>query len=393
MSVEIKKPSAVRNGSQVRVEAVVLGAGFAGLGTAAMLERRGVPTLVVERAAGVGASWRGRYDSLRLASPRSISTLAGYRMPRRYGRYPSRRKLIEYLEDYAERMGLRLRFDSAVEGIERTREGWRVETSTGAIESRFLVVALGYDNNPHLPDWPGQEGFMGELLHAAQYRNPTPYRGRDVLVVSAGHSGTEIAMDMLRGGAARVRIAMRTPPNIFPREWHGIPVTAVLLERLPSRLADAIGRLAQRAIYGDLSEYGLPLPPTGFASNLRTRRVSPVVESGFVEAVKKGELELVAAVEGFVGADVVLADGSAVQPQVVIAATGYRRGLEALVGDLGVLDGDGVPIVDNRVPRSKVAPGLYFVGYQFLLSTQLGLMRIHSRRVANAIAAERRRST
>src|SRR4051812_28265305 len=105
---------------------VVLGGGFAGLGTAAMLERRGVSTLVLERSPRVGESWRGRYDSLRLNTVRWMSTLSGHRMPRRYGRWPLRDQLAEYLEDYAREMRLRIRFDTDAKRVERRDGGWAV---------------------------------------------------------------------------------------------------------------------------------------------------------------------------------------------------------------------------------------------------------------------------
>src|SRR5439155_7312552 len=115
-------------------------------------------------------------------------------------------------------------------------------------------------------------------------------------------------------------------------------------------LTDRLGRLMQRMIYGDLAPYGLPKSPIGFASNLKLRHVSPTIDAGFVAAVKAGRIEVVAAVEAFDGSDVVLADGSRLQPEAVIAATGYDRGLEPLVGHLGVLTEMG-DRTHNGVPR------------------------------------------
>jgi putative flavoprotein involved in K+ transport len=372
-----------------RERAVVLGAGFAGLGTAAMLERRGVPTLVLERSSRVAESWRGRYDSLRLNTPRSLSTLPGHRLPRRYGRWPRRDQLVEYLEDYAREMRLRIRFDAEAQRIERRDGGWAASTSVGEVDARAVVVATGYDRNPKLPEWPGRESFAGELIHASAYRQPEPYRGKDVLVVSAGNTGSEVAYELVESGAARVRTAMRTPPNIFPREWLGVPLalTVRYADPMPLALTDRLGHVMQRMIYGDLGRYGLPKPPIGFASNLKLRHVSPTIDAGFVAAVKARRIELVAAVEAFDGSDVILADGSRIQPDAVIAATGYSRGLEPLVGHLGVLNDAGEPR-HNGVPRHPDTPGLYFNGYLTALWSQLGPMRIEARRIARAIAGE-----
>jgi putative flavoprotein involved in K+ transport len=259
----------------------------------------------------------------------------------------------------------------------------------GEVDARAVVVATGYDRNPKLPEWPGRESFAGELIHASAYRHPDPYRGKDVLVVSAGNTGSEVAYELVESGAARVRTAMRTPPNIFPREWLGVPLalTVRYADPMPLALTDRLGHVMQRMIYGDLGRYGLPKPPIGFASNLKLRHVSPTIDAGFVAAVKARRIELVAAVEAFDGSDVILADGSRIQPDAVIAATGYSRGLEPLVGHLGVLNDAGEPR-HNGVPRHPDTPGLYFNGYLTALWSQLGPMRIEARRIARAIAGE-----
>ena len=369
--------------------AIVLGAGFAGLGTAAMLQRRGVPALVLERSDSVGASWRNRYGSLRLNTLRWMSTLKGYRMPRRYGRWPTRDQVIEYLEDYAREERLLIEFDTEAKRVDRSNGGWTVKTSAGDFGAPAVVVAVGYDHDPLLPDWPGREGFTGELLHASAYREPGPFHGRDVLVVAPGNTGSEIACELARNGARRVRAAMRSTPNVICREWLRIPtpVTAYGLDRLSRRTADRILGGAQRLIMGDLSKVGFGPPTHGMATNVLERKVAPVVDAGFVGALRRGEVELVAAVEGFDGADVILVDGMRIQPEVVIAATGYRRGLNPLVGHLDVLGDDGEPLY-NGVPANPTSPGLYFVGYGLWIRGQLPRTSHDTRRVARAISRD-----
>jgi putative flavoprotein involved in K+ transport len=138
---------------------------------------------------------------------------------------------------------------------------------------------------------------------------------------------------------------------------------------------------------GDLSDVGLAPATHGLATNVLERKVAPVIDAGFVQALRAGEIELVAAVEGFDGSDVILADDSRIQPEVVIAATGYERGLDPLVGHLGVLGPDGEP-THNGVPASPAAPGLYFVGYGLWLRGQLPRTSRDTGRVARAVAHE-----
>jgi len=351
-----------------------------------MLRRAGVEVLVLERSDRVAASWRSRHPALRLNTTGLMSTQPGYRARRRrYGEFPSRDNWIQYLEDYAAHHRLNVRCGVEVERIESRDGVWRVNTNGGDIEARAIVVATGHDHDPYMPDWPGAESFSGELLHSSAYSDPKPYRGRDVLVVGPGVSGSEIAHLLAAGGAARVRIACRTPPHIMPRKWLGVSVNVpgVVLHHLPLRVADHMAGVGERVMIGNLSRYGLPRPPVGLATQVAQTGQAAAYDDGFVASVKDGRIEIVAAVEGFDGADVLLADGSRTQPDVVIAATGYRRGLGPLVGHLGVLDARGWPLV-HGAQQHPSAPGLFFTGFRFELSGQLRLMRFDARAIARA---------
>lgn len=123
---------------------------------------------------------------------------------------------------------------------------------------------------------------------------------------------------------------------------------------------------------------------------MRHHQRAPAYAERFVPLLKAGRIEIVAAVEGFDGADVLLADETRIQPQAVIAATGYRRGLEPLVGRLGVLGEDGIPLVGGGEQHPS-APGLFFTGYRPDLSGHLRPMRAEARAIARAAA--RRRSS
>lgn len=373
--------------------AVVCGAGAAGLASAACLKNAGVEVTVLERGEGVGDSWRRRYDALRLITLGTMSGLPGYRCSkRRYGEFPTRDDWVRYLEDYARHHELDIEFGVEVERVERANGGWRVRTSAGDREAPYVVMATGFDRAPYTPDWPGRESFAGELIHAYNYRDPEPYRGRDVLVVGAAATGAEISALLAEGGARRVRVAMRTPPNLIRRRWLGGPTnpSAVLLDHLPDRIADGMGRIGQRMMYGNLKKHGVPYAPLGIKSSIAQRLLGGAIGEAFVPALKDGRIELVAAVEGFDGRDVLLADGSRIQPEAVICATGYRRGLDDLVGHLHVLDERGLP---RGYPTIEVpdAPGLFFVGYFSKVSGQLRQMRFEARRVARTV--RRRRAT
>ncbi|MFE1560162.1 flavin-containing monooxygenase [Streptomyces sp. NPDC058734] len=366
----------------------VIGAGPGGLAVAAALRARGVRAVVVERSGAVGASWRGHYDRLRLHTTRRLSALPGLAIPRRFGRWVARADVVRYLEKYAEFHELELVTGVEVTRIERAAdgEGWTLHASGGRLlAARAVVVATGYNHTPALPDWPGREGYTGRLLHARDYRNPAPYAGQDVLVVGVGNTGAEIAADLAEGGAARVRLAVRTVPHLVRRSTLGWPAqrTGILVRRLPVRLVDRLGAYAAKAV-PDLSAYGLPRPASGLYSRVLEGAV-PVQDVGLIRAVRGGRVEPVAAVTGFDGDAVVLADGTRITPDAVVAATGYRRGLEGLVGHLDVLDERGRPIAHGpRAPRN--APGLHFTGYTNPISGMLRELSLDAVRIAKALA-------
>jgi putative flavoprotein involved in K+ transport len=205
-------------------------------------------------------------------------------------------------------------------------------------------------------------------------------------VVGVGNTGAELAVDLVEGGAARVRLAVRTVPHIVRRSTAGWPAqnTAILVRRLPVPVVDGLARAMARISVPDLSAHGLPRPDTGLYSRVRQGAI-PVQDVGLIDAVRKGKVEVVAAVDGFDGAEVLLADGSRITPEAVVAATGYVRGLEGLVGHLGVLDARGLPTAHGpRAPKN--APGLFFTGFTTPISGTLRELARDAERVARAVA-------
>ncbi|MEU8698642.1 NAD(P)/FAD-dependent oxidoreductase [Streptomyces sp. NPDC048680] len=370
----------------------VIGGGPGGLAAAAALRAQGQRAVVLEKSADVGASWRRHYDRLHLHTIRRWSALPGLPMPRRFGRWVSRDNVVRYLEKYAEHHELEVVTGVEVSRIDRAPDGagWRL-TATGGREltGRAVVVATGFNHTPRIPDWSGRDTFAGELTHACDYRDPAPYAGKDVLVVGVGNTGAEIAVDLVEGGASRVRLAVRTVPHILRRSTLGWPAqgTGILVRRLPVALVDRAGGLLTRVSMPDLAEQGLPRPDTGLYSRVKDGAI-PVQDVGLIDAVKGGRVVPVAAVESFDEDAVVLADGTRITPDAVIAATGYLRSLEGLVGHLGVLDARGRPVVHGgRTP--KQAPGLYFTGFTNPISGMLRELALDAEKIARKLARTR----
>lgn len=369
---------------------LVIGAGPAGLAAAAMLQARGRRPLIIERTNTVGASWLSRYDCLRLNTVRWLSALPGLPIPRSFGRWVRAADYAAYLRQYATHHQLEFRFDTTALRIERADSGWTVVTTDGPLWGSTVVVATGYDQSPHVPAWRGVEHSDIPLTHASRYRNAQGLTGQKVLVVGGGNSAADIAVDLARGGASKVWLAVRTPPHIVPRSFFGVPVqtVAVATRRMPAAVGDAAIRFLERRAFGDLTDYGLPTPTESVSSQFRRTDVVPILNAELVNAIKHGEVEAVAAVERIDGREVCLRNGSRLQPDAIIAATGYRRALDGLVGHLGVLRSDGRPLATSP----PACAGLYFIGYTNPLSGNLRELGIDARRIADAVVAGKPRA-
>lgn len=366
---------------------VIVGAGPAGISAALSLKDKGIRPLLIDRADAVAASWRGRYDRLRLNTGRQFSHLPGRRYPKGTPVYPTRDQVVAHLDRHAREDGIELWLNTTVERIDPHCPGWRLTTSNGGLDARIVVVATGYEHTPFIPNWPGS--FSGELLHSNRYRNAAPYAHKHALVVGSGSSGMEIAHDLTTGAVTKVWLSVRTPPNIMPRKGPaGMPndVVSIPLFHLPACIADRIAAAARHRAFGDLKEFGLPVPEEGpFAKAHRLRAAPTVVDPEVVDAVRDGSVEVVGAVTALEGSKVALADGARIQPDVMICATGYRPGLHPLVGHLEVLTPDGVPLTLSPLPA---ADGLYFHG---LLSRPalLGYVAKQSRKLAERVSQGR----
>ncbi len=368
---------------------LVVGAGAAGLAVAATLQRGGIPCAVVDRADAVGSAWAGRYDSLHLHTIRWLSGLPGAPIPRAYGRWVARDDVVRYLHEYADRAGVHPELGVEVTRIDRDPggDGWVVHTSAGQRRAPVVVLATSYSNRPYLPDWAGASA--PPVVHSSAYANPAPYAGGRVLVVGAGNSAAEIAVDLASAGVD-VTLSVRTPPNIVRRDTLGVPsqLLGIALRRVPESVMNPVAGLLRRLSVPDLSSYGLPAPPgDGFSQFLRTRTV-PILDHGFVAAVRGGRIRVVAAVEAIEpDGSVRLSDGTALEVDAVIAATGFRPGLEDVVGHLGVLDDVGVPLVHGARTLPQ-APDLYFAGIEVLLAGLLREIGIEAKAIGAAIAAD-----
>jgi len=371
--------------------AVIVGASHFGLAIAHELQKRGLSVPVLEAADRIAASWRRRHPRMRLNTHRLLSSLPGLRMPRGAGAFPSRDDVVRYLEAYEWLIERPVEYRTRVDRIDLVDGHWRLETSRGPVHAREVIVATGRERVPHMPAWPGRESFGGEIRSAADLGDVTRYAGRRVLVVGAGTSGSDVLNHLAGVNTREVWVSVRHGPGVLPTRIGGVPLQLLspLMVPLPARLLDAAFALTERLAFGNLRRFGLPRHPDGTATRLARDGVGPAFDLGFVAALKAGRIAAVPAVRAFCGRMVELVDGRRLAPDVVICATGYRPGLESMVGHLGVLDSRGIPHTLDRAGSSPL-PGLRFAGMAPQLTGQFAAARREAAAIARDIVRRQR---
>jgi putative flavoprotein involved in K+ transport len=318
------------------MDTIVIGGGQSGLAAARALRNAGLTPVVLEAGEHPTGSWARYYDSLTLFSPARYSALPGLGFGGDADRYPHRDEVIAYLTRYAARLDADIRTGARVTAVRAENGAFTVELADGTVLAAPAVIAAsGSFGNPHLPALPGQDGFTGKILHAAAYREPSPYAGQRIVVVGAGNSAVQIAHDL--ADVAAVTLATRAPIRFVDQRPLGrdlhfwFAVTG--FDRLPARRADS--------------------PPA-----------VPVLDDGrYRRALADGRIDRKDMFTGFAADQVIWADGAREHVDAVVFATGYRPHLPYLHALGGALDELGRP--RRRGGMSTVHPGLGFLGLEW----------------------------
>ena len=345
----------------IEINTIVIGAGPAGLAVGVCLKQAGIQSIILEQSDKVGSVWRRHYDRLHLHTDKKNSELPFAPFPKEYPRYPSRDQLVGYLESYAKKFDLDVRFNQQVTSAQRKENHWEVKTQDAHYLASNLVIAAGNAREPFVPEWKGKKLFKGKIIHSSEYKNGEPLKGQNVLVVGFGNSGGEIAIDLFEHGA-KPSIAVRNAVNVIPRELAGIPILSIGIVQsiMPAWMADAMNAPILRAVIGDITKYGLRKLPYGPATQIQNDKHIPLIDVGTIKLIKQGDITVCPGVEAFTENGVKFTDGKESQFDAVILATGYRPQVNAFLKATNVYDENGAPVSSGD--ETSVA-GLYFCGY------------------------------
>jgi thioredoxin reductase len=383
-------------------EVCVIGAGAAGLAAGRAMATRGIDFVWFEQGSMVGGLWRidndnggsPAYRTLHLNSSRPATQYPSFPMPDDWPDYPSHELVAEYLQAYAahNRLTERITFNTEVlhlaplgAGLPGTN-GWQVTTRnrlTGAIESRTcraVVVANGHHATPSTPEFPGE--FTGVDFHSRDYREPSVFAGKDVVVVGVGNSGMDIAVDAAKV-ATCVYLVTRHGVHVIPKYAFGKPADQLsnkLVAYLPFEVERRMYEAILRVSTGRPQDRGLPTP------DHRLLSAHPTVSAELYDRVGHGDIVMKPGIARLDGDQIRFDDGSTVHADVLVYATGYRV-------TLPFLDPDVVDPADNQMPLylrvvAPDRPGLFFIGFIQTIGANIPLYEYQSEWVGDVLTGE-----
>jgi len=357
-----------------RVETIIIGAGQAGLSVGYHLARRGKRFLILDANERVGDSWRGRWDSLRLFSPARYNGLDGMPFPAAPGYFPTKDEMADYLASYAAHFALPVRTGVQVTGLSRNGHRYLVASGNVTFEADNVVVAMSGYQKPRIPAFSTELDPSIVQLHSSEYRNLKQLRPGGVLLVGAGNSGSEIALETVRGGHETW---------MSGRDVGRVPFT---FGSLPRRM---LTRFLIPLIFHRLLTVDTPIGRKARPKALH--RPTPLIRAT-PNVLAAAGVQRVGRTAGVRNGWPLLDDGRVLDAKNIVWCTGYHPGFSWI--ELPVFDANGDPRHHRGVVERE--PGLYFVGLHFLYAISSAMVHGVGRDadyVANVIAQRTRGSS
>ncbi|MFQ5707473.1 MAG: flavin-containing monooxygenase [bacterium] len=306
----------------------VVGAGSSGLAAAKNLKQNNIAFDVLEKHAEVGGIWdysspdSSVYKSTHLISSKPLTEFTDFPMPDDYPDYPHHTQVLDYMRAYARHFGLyeAIEFNRPVQKVAPDGERWAVSLANGETRSyKGVIVATGHLWQPKFPDFPG--AFNGKVLHSKEYKTADVLRDKRVLVVGAGNSGCDIAVESAQN-AARTFHSVRRGYHYIPKYLFGKPADQVgevsLRLRTPLPVRRFINSLILKLLHGTPQKFGLPKP------DHKLFETHPIVNSQIFYYLGHGDIIPKPDVQELRGDRVLFKDGSEERIDVIVYATGFK---------------------------------------------------------------------
>jgi thioredoxin reductase len=330
-------------------DVIVIGGGQSGLAVGYYLRRSGLTFLILDKEEHAGGSWQHHWKSLRLFSPAQWSSLPGAIMPGGGNYYPTREETIQYISEYEQRYQLPVKRSVTVRSVKQKGDAFQVETTDELYEAKAMVSATGSFDNPIVPHYPGEETFLGEIIHSSQYKSPDSFKGKRVAIMGEGNSGAQILAEISL--VAETIWITQKEPRFLPDHIDG------------RYLFDAASQMYEA------KKQGKAYTPPSLGDVVM---VPPVKE-----ARARGILNhSVRPFARFVADGLEWEDGLREKIDAAIFCTGFKSSLDHLKC-LGVITSEGR--VETEETKAKNIPGLWLVGYGnwtgFASATLIGVGR------------------
>ncbi|CAL4986343.1 unnamed protein product [Urochloa decumbens] len=367
---------------------LIVGAGPAGLATAACLTQLSIPYVIIEREDCSASLWRSRaYDRLKLHLAKEFCELPHMSYPVDAPTYIPKDQFVKYIDNYIERFDIRPKYHTAIKSCtyDKSTKRWFSKAhgmKTSVVikyTSRYLIVASGENSEGNIPVISGLHGFVGEVIHSSRYKSGSTYSGKNVLVVGCGNSGMEIAYDLASYGA-KTSIVIRSPVHVVTKEIIRLGMT--LVQHTPVNVVDDLVVRLSDCVFGDLSKHGVVRPKLGPLLIKEKTGRSAVIDVGTIGLIKNGTIKVLGNISQIKGNIVEFEGKKESTFDVIVFATGYKSTANTwLKNSESMLNNDGLP--RKEFPNHwKGANGHYCAG---LAKRGLAGIAMDAKNIANDI--------
>jgi len=370
---------------------LIVGASISGLASAACLQKQGIEYIIIEKTAAVGTPWRNHYQRLHLHTNKRISNLPFKKFGSEVPRYPSRRQVVDYLDDYKKEFRIDPIFNTEAKRIKKDTGDWIVETNNGTFKAKYVIIATGAFTKPKPVYFKGMENFPGKILHSYEYKTGLDFKGQKVLVVGFGNSACEIAIDLFEHDA-NPSMAVRSPVNVIPRDVFGIPILelSLAMKSLPAKFADTVNAPLLRLLVGDITKLGLKKLPYGPLEQIQKNASIPLLDIGTLRHIREGHISIHDDIDHIESKTVYFKNGKREEFDAIVAGIGYYRDYDQII------DVDKSRFQDLKQPVDKQRyfgkDDLYFCGFWIAPTGQIREISLDAQKIARDIAVKEKLS-